>query len=308
MKWTFNGTGNYYYAPGRKEEKYLPHGYKQLNGTLLDWCDIFISQQARSGKKKHGTITTYRVRSANLRKFLTAIEMPGIRPSQITIHFAEDYEMYLREKKVSNDYVMKNILFLRKVLRQVVKASELTHNPLDSYEFHYERKFKNNHITIKDLQKLMSASIAQERLQEVRDIFVFCCYTGLSYCDLEVFDYYVHCYSKNGQKWLRMKRNKTTHEALLPLLPEAEQILVKYNYKLRIISNSKLNSYIKEIADIAGINAHLTCHVARKTFGMMMLNVYKYSLEKVSRMLGHNSIKTTQGWYVKVEEEYFCKA
>jgi site-specific recombinase XerD len=105
-----------------------------------------------------------------------------------------------------------------------------------------------------------------------------------------------------------MKRNKTTHEALLPLLPEAEQILLKYKFRLRIISNSKLNSYLKEVADIASVKALLTTHVARKTFGMMMLNVYKYSLEKVSRMLGHNSIKTTQGWYVKVEEEYFCKA
>jgi site-specific recombinase XerD len=223
-------------------------------------------------------------------------------PEQVTIFFAEDFEAYLREKGNSNDYVMKNILLLKKVLKQAVISGQLKYNPLDSYEFHYERKFKNNHLSTEDLKKIESSHITQEKLSNVRDCFVFCCYTGLSYSDLSKFNYSAHTYLRGSRRWIRVSREKTEVDSLLPLLPEAAKILESHNYELPVVNNAKMNSYLKEIADVCGLSFLLTTHVARKTFGYLMLNEHGFPLEAVSRMLGHNSIRTTQAWYVKVEE------
>ena len=135
-------------------------------------------------------------------------------------------------------------------------------------------------------------------MEAVRDIFIFSCFSGLAYIDianLKASD----IVSMNGQAWIVTSRHKTGISCNIPLLDIPQRILKKYEGKdkkgrlLPILSNQKMNAYLKEIADVCGIEKNLTCHVARHTFATMILNMGA-SMESVSKMLGHTNIKTTQ--------------
>jgi len=150
-----------------------------------------------------------------------------------------------------------------------------------------------------------------ERIDQVRDIFIFSCYTGLAYIDVK----HVKQLTRNnirmgiaGEKWIFTSRQKTDTQSNIPLLPMAEEILNKYknhpqciNEKslLPVLSNQKMSSYLKEIADVCGINKELTFHIARHTFATTVTLTNGVSIESVSKMLGHRSIKTTQH-YAKI--------
>ena len=137
-------------------------------------------------------------------------------------------------------------------------------------------------------------------------MFVFCCYTGLPYQEMASLEA-KHIVKKFDDKlWIDMFRQKTKKQFSLPLLPKAIEILDKYkNDKelLPIISNQKLNSYIKEVAEIIGIEKKLTHHIARKTFATTVLLYNDVPMEIVSELLGHSKISTTQDHYAKVVQK-----
>ena len=136
------------------------------------------------------------------------------------------------------------------------------------------------------------------RLEQVRDIFIFSCFSGLAYIDM------VNLTEDNivvldGKKWIIVNRHKTNVPSNILLLDIPLMIIDKYKGKdndgrlLPIISNQKMNAYLKEIADVCGIKKRLTCHLARHTFATMTLSK-GVPIETVSKMLGHTNIKTTQ--------------
>ena len=159
-----------------------------------------------------------------------------------------------------------------------------------------------------ELQTVMRKEFTIRRLTQVKDIFVFCCLTGLAYSDVKKINRKNIATGSEGDKWLMIKRTKTGTGTMIPLLPAALEILGKYeqnsfclsqNKLLPVLSNQKTNGYLKEIADICGIQKKLTFHVARHTFATTVTLNNDVPIESVSRMLGHKSIYATQH-YAKI--------
>lgn len=150
--------------------------------------------------------------------------------------------------------------------------------------------------------------LATERLTQVRDIFLFCCFTGLAYVDVKNLRKIDVVTGRDGEQWIAIKRQKTDTPSRIPLLPTASAILKKYEHHrtclntrmmLPVMSNQKTNSYLKEIADFCGIQKLLTFHIARHTFATNVTLLNGVPIESVSKMLGHTNIQTTQH-YAKI--------
>lgn len=148
------------------------------------------------------------------------------------------------------------------------------------------------------------------RLDLVRDTFVFCCFTGLAFCDIKTLTRDNIVNDSDGNIWIRKAREKTGEMSIIPLLGIPSAIAKKYENDptvkstgvvLPVLSNQKMNAYLKEIADLAKIKKHLTTHIARHTFASMSLSNH-VPIESISKMLGHSDIKTTQ-IYAKMQDK-----
>lgn len=162
-------------------------------------------------------------------------------------------------------------------------------------------------LSTEELKLLEEHYFTQPRLQLVKDLFIFCCYTGLAYHEMSSLQKEHIIKGFDGNEWIQMKRHKTNKMISVPLLPKAKAILEKYdevsNHALPKFSNQKINSYLKEIAGIVGINKPISHHMARKTFASTVLLYNDVPMEIVSDLLGHSSIKITQEYYGKIVQK-----
>src|SRR5690349_16611485 len=158
-------------------------------------------------------------------------------------------------------------------------------------------------LTEEELQTLMSKNIQNARLRQVRDIFIFSCFTGLAYIDAKRLRRSEIVIGMDGERWIYTRRKKTDSPTRIPLLPVVQEIMEVYkdhrqclneDCLLPVPSNAKLNAYLKEVADICGITKHLTFHIARHTFATTITLNNGVPIETVSKMLGHKSLKITQ--------------
>jgi site-specific recombinase XerD len=164
------------------------------------------------------------------------------------------------------------------------------------------------YLTEEEIQTIINKDFKIERVAMVRDIFVFSCFTGLAYIDVKQLTKNNISLGIDGDKWIFKNRQKTDTTSKIPLLPMAQEIINKYENHpvcinedrlLPILSNQKMNAYLKEIADLCEINKDLTFHIARHTFATTITLSNGVPLETVSKMLGHTSLKTTQH-YAKI--------
>lgn len=219
---------------------------------------------------------------------------------EIKYQFIVDLEFFLRtEYKYSQNTTYKCMKFFKQVINKAIRAGLITVDPFNGYKISIER-VDRGYLTEDELCKMMQKEFASKRLEQVRDIFIFACFTGLAYIDL------AHLRVDNIQKmfdgrlWIVTHRQKTNTKVMVPLLPPALKILNKYEgcyndgQLMPIITNQKLNCYLKEIADICGIEKNLTFHLARHTFATTMTLGRGVPIESVSKMLGHTNIQTTQ--------------
>ena len=167
-----------------------------------------------------------------------------------------------------------------------------------------EREF----LTKEEIQLMLYKKLHAPRLEQVRDIFMFCCYTGLSYSDVKKLTKDNLVKGIDGEMWIKTNRIKTNTPSNIPLLPTALMILDNYKDHIEVIngdvllpvlSNQKSNAYLKEIADLCGIKKNLTTHLARHTFATTITLSNGVPIESVSKMLGHKSLRTTQH-YAKI--------
>lgn len=221
----------------------------------------------------------------------------------ITLKFLQDFDYYLKTKKLFKQITInKSIQRVRKIIKLAIAEGFLFTDPFLLYK---PKKVINNvtYLTKEELFELENHIFSQPRLDQVRDMFVFCCYTGLPYQEMANLNR-KHIVKKFEDKlWIDMYRQKTKKQFSVPLLPKAISILEKYQENssiLPVISNQKFNSYIKEIAEIVGIEKKLTHHIARKTFATTVLLYNDVPMEIVSELLGHSKISTTQEHYAKV--------
>ena len=183
----------------------------------------------------------------------------------------------------------------------------LTKDPFANYKAKVKEVIRE-FLTEQEIQSLMEKEFVSERLELVRDIFVFSCFSGLAYIDVKQLSKDNIVLGIDGDKWINKNRQKTDTNSKIPLLPTAQYILDKYanhpvcvneDKLLPIFSNQKMNAYLKEIATVCGINKELTFHIARHTFATTVTLSNGVPIETVSKMLGHTNLKTTQH-YAKI--------
>ncbi|RAK24179.1 site-specific recombinase XerD [Flavobacterium aquaticum] len=227
----------------------------------------------------------------------------NIALEDISLKFLNDFDYYLKtEKKFKQITINKSIQRVRKIIKLAIAEGFLMTDPFLLYK---PKKVINSitYLTTKELYKLENHKFSQKRLEQVRDMFVFCCYTGLPYQEMSILTQ-KHIVKKfDGKLWIDMFRQKTKRQFSIPLLPKAISIIEKYQDDKRllpVVSNQKFNSYLKEIAEIIGIEKKLTHHIARKTFATTVLLYNDVPIEVVSELLGHSKISTTQDHYAKV--------
>jgi integrase len=193
---------------------------------------------------------------------------------------------------------MKTIQHLRAIFFYIKNSGEYFPDPFANFKISFEKK-ERSFLTKAELIALYNEKLPSERLERVRDIFLFCSYTGLSYSDLQNLTKEKIRTNIDGHLWIMATRNKTGIPYKVRLLDIPIAILKKYEYLqeygelLPIISNQKMNEYLSEITNICGINKRITSHSARHTFGTLCLTE-GMSIESVSKLLGHTKIKTTQ--------------
>ena len=221
----------------------------------------------------------------------------------LKMSFISEFEYYLKaEKKFKPHTVYKTIQRFRQMIKLAVGLDYLVKDPFLLYKTHKPKK-EVVFLTTEELKELEEHQFASERLQQVADMFIFCCYTGLPYQEMANLKRSDIITGFDQQQWISITRQKTDRRYSIPLLSKAKDILEKYSEDediLPIVSNQRFNSYLKEIAEIVGIKKHLTHHLARKTFASTILLYNDVPMEIVSELLGHSEMQTTQNHYAKV--------
>ncbi len=234
----------------------------------------------------------------------------------INYKFVSDFEYYLKtyipkdhQKRLGNNGVMKHMERFRKMINVALKNEWMEKDPFKAYKLKFV-KYERGYLNDDELKLLEEKEFGIERLQSVMDLFIFSCYTGLAYIDTFCLTPSNIVKGVDGESWLITHRVKTKTPVKVPLLPKALEIIEKYKTNPRCIaegsllpkmSNQNLNGYLKEIADLCGIQKRLTFHLARHTFATTVTLSNGVPIESVSKMLGHTKISTTQV-YAKVIE------
>ncbi|MFA6152795.1 MAG: site-specific integrase [Chitinophagaceae bacterium] len=223
--------------------------------------------------------------------------------NELDYEFVSEFAFWLKSiRHCGHNSTMKYIGNLKKVLLECIRKGWLRRDPF--LDFKTTRKVvKISPLTQDELNRINNKEFSIERLDHVRDIFLFSCYTGLAYVDVKKLKRTNIVKGVDGGQWIITNRQKTDASTRLPLLPKALEIMEKYHchervvnqdYVLPVLTNQKMNSYLKEIADTCGITKNLTFHIARHTFATTVTLSNGVPLETVSKMLGHSSIKQTQ--------------
>ncbi|MGW9685076.1 site-specific integrase [Flagellimonas sp. 2504JD1-5] len=226
----------------------------------------------------------------------------------IDLMFIKRFERYLKDKKIGRqNTITKYVTNFKKIVRIAHAHGWIEHDPF----YHWKAVWtpvQREALSESELKSLREAYMNTTRLEEVRDIFLFCCFTGLAHSDVKRLSENDLTMDIKGKKWIRINRKKTKVRCDIPLLGLAEEIILKYRDRspkrgdtglLPVISNQKTNLYLKEVAKLCGIKKNLTHHLARHTFATTVTLSNGVPIESVSRMLGHRSLKTTQ-IYAKV--------
>lgn len=228
--------------------------------------------------------------------------------NKINHKFITDFQFYLMNvKDQSHNTALKYIKNFKKIVKIALDNDWIDKDPFSRFK----RSFKQvdrEILTQQEIDLIISKDLKIPRLDLVRDVFLFSCYTGLSYVDVKLLSKNDIVIGMNGEKAIHIKRKKTKTVSKIPLLPYAETIINKYQNNptvlnsgtlLPVKSNQKLNAYLKELTDLCGINKNITFHTARHTFATTITMANGVSTESISKMLGHKSLRTTQH-YAKI--------
>ncbi len=227
---------------------------------------------------------------------------------EVDLKFINRFHHFLKTRKIGNqNTITKYVVNFKKIMRIAVANNWVNKDPF----YHWKAKWKKverDILTELELRSLIEQEFDIPRLEQIRDIFVFSCFTGLAYVDVKKLSSNHIVLGLDGKRWIKIKRSKTDSRSVVPLLPTSEAILNKYKdhpltkeygLLLPVISNQKTNAFLKEIATICKIQKNLTFHLARHTFATTVTLTNGVPIESVSKMLGHQSLKTTQ-IYAKV--------
>ncbi|RLJ97915.1 site-specific integrase [Tenacibaculum discolor] len=275
----------------------------RVEKTLLELYDIHNEQTKKliGIDFKEVSWDRYVENKRKVEKFIKfKYKRNDIKLNKLNLKFINDLEYYYKtELKLSQATINRSLQRVKKIVQFGIDENYLEKNPFSLYKS-TKHKVELIYLTTEELKDLEEFKFNQVRLAQIRDLFVFCCYTGLAYQEMSSLRAEHVVKGFDNDYWIEMHRQKTSSKIAIPLLPKAKLLLKKYGYNLPKISNQKFNSYLKEIADIVGINKKLTHHVARKTFATTVLLYNGVSMEVVSELLGHSRLQVTQEHYAKV--------
>jgi site-specific recombinase XerD len=220
----------------------------------------------------------------------------------LNFEFITEFNFWLRSSRGCNhNSAIKYMSNLKKVVLICVNNKWLKKDPFQGFKLTKKEVVKNP-LSRDELKRLTEKVFEVERIGQVRDIFLFCCYTGLAYVDVKQLKTTDIVVGMDGEPWIDTTRQKTDAPTRIPLLDTALEIIEKYKdhpqccaagVVLPVLSNQKMNAYLKEIANLCGISKTLTFHIARHTFATTVTLSNKVPIETVSNMLGHRSLKQT---------------
>ena len=221
----------------------------------------------------------------------------------VNYNFSRNFEFYLKTKRnCAHNTTVKYIVNIKKIIRIALANNWINKDPFKDIRYRYD-EVDAVYLTDEDLTALVTREIEIPRIDQVRDIFLFCCFTGLAFSDVKALKKDNIITGIDGKQWIQKRRTKTNILSSIPMLYVPKRILEKYaNHEkvktgqslLPVPTNQKMNAYLKEIADLCGINKKLTTHAARHTFATTVTLSNHVSMESVSKMLGHTSINMTR--------------
>ena len=256
-----------------------------------------------------GTLERYQTSYRHTQSFLQwKFKKDDIDIQKLDHEFISDYEFWLKStRKCDHNSTIKYLSNFKKIVNRCLRNGWLPRDPFIGFRM-TKREVERTALTQIELDRIFEKQFHAERLNIVKDIFLFSCYTGLAYADVKKLKRTEIITGIDGGQWLAYQRQKTDITARIPLLQPALRLMEKYNDNpecmesnrlLPVLSNQKMNAYLKEIADICCISKTLTYHIARHTFATTITLSNGVPIETVSKMLGHRNLKTTQH-YAKI--------
>lgn len=257
----------------------------------------------------HTTWVRYKTTKDHVTNFLQLkLSKSDISVKEINYEFVEGFEHYLKTIKNCNiNTTARYMTHFKKIVSLCIKKGFINQDPFLGFKIR-KVEVKRTVLTMDELQLLTNKTFKMERLSQIRDIFLFCCYTGLAYIDVKQLKPSNIAIGIDGEDWIFTSRQKTDIDTRVPLLPQPKTLIEKYknhpqciinNTVLPVPSNQKMNAYLKEVAEVCGIDKQLTSHIARHTFATTVTLSNGVPIETVSKLLGHTNIKTTQH-YAKI--------
>jgi site-specific recombinase XerD len=287
------------------------HGVKEKPKMLLE-----IFQQHNEQVK---ALIGSQYSSATWRRYVTSHDhtlhflqykygLSDISVDKIKYEFITDYEFWLKSiRKCNHNSTIKYLTNFKKIINICLKNCWIDKNPFVGFKM-TKKEVDRPFLSQEELQILAAKQFTMPRIEQIRDVFLFCCYTGLAYVDICKLKRSEIAIGVDGEKWIFTHRQKTETSSRIPLLPPALKLIEKYQDSpeciikdrlFPVMSNQKMNLYLKEIADACGIDKNFTTHTARHTFATTVTLTNGVPLETVSKMLGHRNLKTTQH-YAKI--------
>lgn len=263
--------------------------YSQQKESFIDFIKRRVSERTDLRK---GTLNTHASLINSLEEFGRIIYFSDITTANIMY-----YDDFLHKKYAKQTTVHGYHKRLKRYINESIKYELIKENPYNKLKFDRGKSEGIKYLTIEQINQIRSLEIASESIDKVRDLFIFQCFTGLSYADLFKFDFST-VIERKKKFFIRDARVKTQEEYFLMLLKPAMEILRKYDFKLPAISNYQYNLRLKIVQELAKIKLSLHSHMARHSFAVMALNM-GVSIENLAKMMGHTDIKTTQ-IYAKV--------
>ncbi|MDN3596794.1 site-specific integrase [Zunongwangia endophytica] len=288
--------------------------------SLLDILEYH--GQKIKGTLAKGSIRNFKVTENYIHRFLREeLKTNSIYLSELNYKFINDFANFLftywpkgHVNAMSHNTVMKHIQRLRKIVTLAFHLEWVDKDPFIRWKPTFEKK-ERDFLNPNELKVIEDFNFCNERLDRVRDLFVFSCYTGISFSDINNLTRDNIMIGLDGRKWIFTFRNKTKTKVKIPLLHKALMVIEKYEDHpmvqiteslLPVITNVKVNLYLKEVAEICDIKKNLTFHMARHTFATTVTLANGVPIETVSKLLGHTKIATTQ-IYARVLEDKLSK-
>src|SRR5688500_1799395 len=250
--------------------------------------------------------TTSKKHTQEFMKWKYKVDDMDIR--KLNYQFMTNYEFWLKSvRKCDHNTSMKYLSNFKKIVNICIKSGWLDRDPFVGFKM-TKREDERPFLVEEELNRIIEKTFLMPRMNQVRDIFIFCCYTGLAYVDVEKLTREEITTGIDGEKWIWTSRQKTESTTRIPLLPPALEILDRYKDDpqclikkrlLPVLTNQRMNTYLKEISDACKITKKMTFHTARHTFATTVTLTNGVPIETVSKMLGHRNLKTTQH-YAKI--------